>query len=208
MPDQTQRRQTPNEREHREDRERRDHVPGPLGREDRRIGGYVVASVDDGDGCDLENADGRRLSLILSLAKAQQLSESDDNGRDAQQTNTLGGNCKGCRCGGQADRDDDRHPEDLTAEDVDAGVASIRKETDQKKEVVDIRRYEGAGRQQGEREEVHAAAGFLRAPRGANVSDDPLRRRSAAWRRTGVSGAPRRGGAASPSGDRLRRGPN
>jgi hypothetical protein len=38
---------------------------------------------------------------------------------------------------------------------------SVGQETGQKKQVVDVRRYERAGRQQGEREEVHAAAGFL-----------------------------------------------
>ena len=93
--------------------------------------------------------------------------------------------------------------EDLAREYEAPREASVGKETDQKEEVVDIRRYEGAGRQQGKREEVHAAAGFLRAPRGPSVSDGPFRPRSAASRRTGASAAPRHDGAASPSADRL-----
>ena len=92
MPDQPQRGEAPKKRERGEDRERRGHFPRPLGREDRRIGGYVVASVDDRDGRDLENADGRRLSFFLGLPKAQQLSYSDDDRRDAEQAHTRGRN--------------------------------------------------------------------------------------------------------------------
>ena len=145
----------------REDRERRDHFPRPLGREDRRIGGDVVASVHDRDGRDLENSDGGRLSFLLGLPEAQQLSHSDDDGRDAEQAHTLGRDREGRRCGRQADRDDGRHPEDLAREDMDAREASVGEEADQKEQVVDIRRYEGAGRQQREREKIHAAAGLL-----------------------------------------------
>ena len=161
MPDEPQRGEAPNEREHGEDRERRDDVPRSLGREDRRIGGDVVASVHDRDGRDLENPDRCRLRFLLGLPEAQQLSHSDDDGREAEQANTLGRDRQGRRCGRQADRDDHRHPEDLASEDMDAREASVGEETDQKEQVVDIRRYEGAGRQQRKREKIHAAAGLL-----------------------------------------------
>jgi hypothetical protein len=89
MPDKPQRDKAPNESEHGEDRERCNHFPRPLCREDRRKGGYVVSSVDDCDRRDLQNSGGRRLSL-LSLPKAPQLSNSDDDGREAEQAHMLG----------------------------------------------------------------------------------------------------------------------
>jgi hypothetical protein len=44
---------------------------------------------------------------------------------------------------------------------MNARKASVGEETDQKEQVVDIRGYESAGRQQGKRKEVHAAAALL-----------------------------------------------
>ena len=47
--------------------------------------------------------------------------------------------------------DDDRHSENLAGEDMAAREASVGEETDEKEQVVDIRRDEGAGGQQRKR---------------------------------------------------------
>ena len=105
MPDQPQGREAPKKRERGEDCERRAHFPRPLGREDRRIGGYVVASIHDRDGRDLENSDGRWLCFFLDLPKAQQLSYSDDDGRTPSRPTCAGRDRQSRRRGRQADRD-------------------------------------------------------------------------------------------------------
>ena len=60
----------------------------------------------------------------------------------------------------QTYRDEASNPQDLAREYAEGREASVGEEPDQKEQVVDIRGYERAGRQQDERQKVHAAAGF------------------------------------------------
>ena len=170
-PDQPQRDKAPNEREHGEDRERRDHVQRLLGREDRRIGGDVVPSVDECDGRDLKNSDSRRLSFVFAFPRRSSFPDSDDDGRHAKQGPRAWGEiARAADAAARLIATIDRHSEDLARENVATGEASVGEEADEQEQIVDIRRCEGSGRQQGKREEVHVAAELRREDRAVPAS--------------------------------------
>ena len=146
-----------------------------------------------------------RLSFFLALPQAQQSHYSNGDRRYAKQAHMRSGEIR--ESGGrsrQADRDDGCHPKDLARDNVARREASVGEVTNEKQQIVDIRRREDSDRQQGERENAHEASGFSRRPRGPRFSYDPSGR-ARPHRGDEPLERPTHGGAASPGGGRLRR---